>query len=55
MPRVVIISIVVLSALLWFGYKAKQSDQKTLSAALFTAAGVYALILIAGFFGLIGT
>jgi len=54
MPRVVIISIVILSALIWFGFKARQADQKTLSTALFTAAGVYSVILIAGFFGFVG-
>ena len=54
MPRVFIISIVILGALIWFGFKAKQSNHQVLSTALFTAAGVYFLILVAGSFGLIG-
>ena len=54
MPRVVIISIVILCALIWFGFKAKQANQELVSTALFTAAGVYALIFIAGFFGFVG-
>ena len=54
MPRVFIISIVILCALVWFGIKAKQSGYKTISVALFSAAGVYILILAAGSFGLIG-
>ena len=54
MPRIFIISIVILSALVWFAVKARQSNHKTLAAALFTAAGMYSLILIAGFFGFIG-
>jgi len=54
MPRVVIISFIILSALIWFAYKARESKFQTLSIALFTAACVYVLLLIAGFFGLIG-
>ncbi|MDH3326277.1 MAG: hypothetical protein OEM38_06115 [Gammaproteobacteria bacterium] len=54
MPRIVIISLVILCALTWSGYKAKESGYQNLSIALFTAAVVYGVILSAGFFGLIG-
>jgi len=54
MPRVVIISLVILSALLFFAFKAKQSGQQTLATALFAAAGIYSLIMLGGFSGLIG-
>ena len=54
MPRIVIISIIILTALIWFAFKTKQAGQQTLSTALFTAATVYALILLGGFSGILG-
>lgn len=54
MPRIVIISIVVLSVLLLAGIKARQSGYKTLSLGLFAAAAAYALISLGGFTGLLG-
>ncbi len=54
MPRVFIISIIILGLLVGLGIMAKQANLKTISTAFFAAAGVYVLILLGGFFGLIG-
>lgn len=54
MLRVTLITIVVLPALLWFGYQAKLKNQQLLSVGLFTTAAVYVLLLIGGFAGIIG-
>jgi len=55
MPRVVIISILILSVVIWFAIQAKQSGHQTIAVALFTGAGAYALILLGGFFGFLGS
>jgi len=54
MLRVSLISLVVLPILLWFGYQAKQKNQQLLAVGLFTAAGIYVVLLIGGFAGVIG-
>ena len=54
MPRVVIVSIIILCTLVLLAFKAKQSGYETISTVLFAGAGVYSLIMVAGFFGIIG-
>ena len=54
MPRVVIVSILILSTLVLLAFKARQSGYEAISTILFTGAGVYSLIMVAGFFGFIG-
>lgn len=53
MPRVVLISLLVLSVLIWLGIKARQAKQTGVAAALFTAATIYALIMLLSFAGVI--
>jgi len=54
MLRVILITIVVLPLLLWFAYQARLKNQQLLSVGLFTAAAIYTLLLIGGFFGVVG-
>ena len=54
MLRVTLISLVVLPLLLWFAFQAKQKKQSLLSVGLFTMAAVYILLLLGGFFGIVG-
>lgn len=54
MLRVTLITMVVLPLLLWFGFQAKLKNQQLLAVGLFTVAAVYVLLLIGGFFGVIG-
>ena len=54
MLRIAVISLVVLPLLLWFAIKARQQKQSLLSVGLFTLSAVYTLLLIGGFFGVVG-
>lgn len=54
MLRVTLISLVVLPLLFWFAFQAKQKNQPLLSVGLLTAAAMYVLLLIGGFFGVVG-
>ena len=53
MSRVIFISLIILGLLLYFGIKAKQSQQQYLATALFTAAAIYTLIMLLSFGGVI--
>jgi len=53
MSRVVLISLVILTALLWFAIKAKRNNQELLATALFTAAAIYTLLMLLSFGGVI--
>ncbi|MDX1812894.1 MAG: hypothetical protein R3240_13140 [Gammaproteobacteria bacterium] len=53
MSRVIFISLLIIGGLLWFGIQSKRKGQQILSTALFTAAVVYALIMLLSFGGVI--
>ncbi len=54
MLRIALISSIVVSLLLWFAFQAKAGKRDLLATGLFTAAGIFMLILVASFAGLVG-
>ena len=53
MSKVVIVSLLIISALGFAGYKTKQAGYQTIAAGLWTVAGLFAVVMLASFAGLI--
>lgn len=53
MNRVYALLFIVVGVLFWLGWRSRQKNQM-LATALFTASAVLFLILLGGFFGIIG-
>ena len=53
MSRVVVICLLIISALAFAGYKAKQAGYQTIAAGAWTVAGLFVVIMLASFAGLI--
>jgi len=54
MLRITLVSSVIVSVLLWFAFQARTSKRDLLATGLFTAAGIFMLILVASFAGWVG-
>lgn len=53
MSRVVVASLLIISALGFAAYKAKQAGYESVAVGLWTVAGLFAAIMLASFAGLI--
>ncbi len=53
MARVVVISLLIISALGFAGYKAKKAGYESLAVGLFFIAGLFLTMMLASFMGLI--
>lgn len=53
MQRVLFIVLIVVGLMLWFAIRSRRTN-KTLSTALFAASAAIMLLVIGGFFGIIG-
>jgi len=54
MLRISLVSSIIVLLLLWFAFQAKSAKRDLLATGLFTAAGIFMLILIASFAGFVG-